>query len=136
MESRSRLKIPFMALAIAFGAAATGAAVLPAAAHAAVDQASAQQIGESLVEALNGRRADRRNWAADHIKSERIRGSEVEKLDRLALRLGDISLAGVRAADNQVALDIRDSRGRTGTIELTMDDGSLSSVLGVAMRGF
>lgn len=133
--SKKRFTPLSLALAAAIGTAAIGTTA-PAAAQSPAASSSSQQIAESLVTAINGRRADRRNWGHEHVASDRIRDAEVAKLDRLAIRYGELTLNDVNAEDGKVQLSVADARGRTGTIELLMDANQPGSVLGLGISGF
>lgn len=125
-----------LAALLALGFTASALAVSTGPAVAAVETDAARALGQSLVEAVNGRRADRRNWGRDHIASERVRGSEIEKLDRLAIRLGELSLTGVTTGEDAIALAVSDNRGREGTIELLVDRDNPATVYALNVSGF
>ena len=101
-----------------------------------IEAAAARTIAESLVEAVNGRRADRRNWGYDHIASERLREAEVDKLDTLSRRGGGLSLDDVQTAqDGSIVMSVTPRRGRSGTIRLTMDSRRPDKVVTITTSG-
>lgn len=123
--------------ALMFAAVAAAAVavpvIAPAAAQAAADADRA--MAESLVDALNGRRAARRNWGDQHFASDRLRESQVERLNALAVRFGELTMTDVANGQGALVVGVRDERGRTGSIQLLRDPDRPDKVLSVTVNG-
>lgn len=95
---------------------------------------SAQQIGESLVAALNGGSGDRAQWAQDYVENANFR-MQLVQLNRIARRFGELSLVGVQEASNGLIVRVSNGTSRTETISLVMNDHEPRKIVGIGMRG-
>jgi hypothetical protein len=95
---------------------------------------SAQQIGESLVAALNGGNGDRTRWVQEHVASSSFR-MQLQQLNRIARRHGDLSLVGVQEASNGIIVRVSNGTSQTEAISLVMNDRDPPRIVGIGMRG-
>jgi hypothetical protein len=110
---------------------------LTAAASPALAQSeatSAHQIAESLVAALNGGSGDRTRWVQEHVVGSGSR-MQLQMLNRIARRHGDLSLVGVQEASNGLIVRVSNGTSRTEAISLVMNDREPRQIVGIGMRG-
>lgn len=119
----------------AFALPATGMAIATAPASAQADVATAQQMAESLVAALNGGSGDRGRWAQEHMLSDGAYRQRLSQLNRIARRTGELTIVDVAELDGGMVIEVRNGSGRTHAISVMMDERRPDKVLGVGMRG-
>ncbi|MBC2779079.1 hypothetical protein [Parasphingopyxis marina] len=127
----ARLRLALAAFALPF--AGLTVATSPALAQSEAGH-SAQQIGESLVAALNGGSGDRTRWAQQHVENSSFR-MQLQQLNRIARRHGDLSLVGVQEASNGIIVQVSNGTSRTEAISLVMNDRDPPKIVGIGMRG-